>query len=1375
VTYHKRIGFLIALLLLAIPLTASHGLSAPSTDTNLAPAATTAQGAWQRVWRGDGVVNALVGLDAQTIIGVGSSGMIINSSNGGDTWHYQSPVPTADLYDLAIQGGSMWAVGDTGLVIGSQDGGASWRQQAIGSANRLVGVSFSNSSNGWVVGDGGEIWQTTDGGATWAPQTSGVNSALLAVAAADDGLHGFAAGANGVLLKTADGGATWTPITGLIPTSTQLQDIALAGSHVWAVGSDGRLYHSSDTGDTWAVLANIGVALDEIEFAPGQDQIGWVAGPDGRVGHTSDGGVTWKLSSASPGWDLSALGAGDNEHVWAAGSVIAKNDGNWSGPTQMPSWFMWRTRDGNKWEHVIGGHYPRFFSIKAASDQVAYAVGDHVVALKTTDGGNTWREIAQEFRDNPDIAVAADTLGSWLMAIDCAPDNPDDCTAVGRGGLMVHTLDGGATWRREFAPGYSGFLYDVNRTTDNKGIATGTHHYFYTTNNRFWSESQPVIRTTGVDLDMINENVGVVAILKTSAGPRYTLDGGQTWGHRPPLSDYAGWFLHAIDAYDVDANGALDNVWYAGCYRPGSWHHEDADYPCVEAGILHSQDGGFTWEDYRFTGVNSLIYSIQMVDESTGWAVGRDGFLAATEDGATWTVLDVPAAGDLWSVNAWDRTLVYAAGDGQTILRFAKPDRRFVADPQGVTSIDGDLSEWTSTFQRSVNASDADTISGETPDLADLNADVRVRWDDNALYFGLHIDDSDVLTQTGQLDQVGVAIDGLQDGLIGADDVSMLFGADGSLLVGGQPAPAGWQWAVQTHATGYDIEARIPATAVGANFEHLRKLGINIALYDRDTATAPAAQQNDVDTDLIWAGSSLDADPATFGELALFQFDRQQPTLPAQSVGPRTLDGDVSEWAGQPAVSLTAASADSVQGQPVADDADLSATWRWGWWSDTLLLAVSVQDNAVGSGDAVLLSFDPSADQRPGSDDFSVSISADGLVQSLGGPTTGIVAAGQHSATGYDLEIAIPAALFGGELHAHQQLRFNFGLQDDDDNDGQPERYLNWQGASVTGVQADFGTLDLQPLTMLLKAGDGQTIVQDTLLDEWNPARNYGTLGHLWIHSSGARNSLIRFDLSALPADAKITQATLRLNVYEDQTAPLQTHLYRMLQAWEERQATWQQATSGQAWDAPGALGAGDRAATSSADVPLAAVGDFTEWNVTADVQDFATGNAANYGWQITGDASANQLYKLVSSDWNEPERLPELSLEYTLPGGTVPTPTHAYRYPDRHAHGHRHAYIHPPPHIHTHANGDTFSHAHGDGHAHGYGDPYAHTGLAVDAADHTVLTSPILPVPRASHHLARPVFFSPLPLPDSMYFRCSHSFLLPRLSRISVRRAKIL
>ncbi|MCS7039269.1 MAG: hypothetical protein NZP34_06675, partial [Caldilineales bacterium] len=84
-------------------------------------------------------------------------------------------------------------------------------------------------------------------------------------------------------------------------------------------------------------------------------------------------------------------------------------------------------------------------------------------------------------------------------------------------------------------------------------------------------------------------------------------------------------------------------------------------------------------------------------------------------------------------------------------------------------------------------------------------------------------------------------------------------------------------------------------------------------------------------------------------------------------------------------------------------------------------------------------------------------------------------------------------------------------------------------------------------------------------------------------------------------------------------------------------------------------------AATASAEAILTPEGTFTSWDVTADVQGFANGSFPNYGWLITGQATANLLYKLASSEWlDPPSALPEMVIEYLLAPGVVPTPTPA-------------------------------------------------------------------------------------------------------------------
>ena len=439
---------------------------------------------------------------------------------------------------------------------------------------------------------------------------------------------------------------------------------------------------------------------------------------------------------------------------WAGGSVVASNDGNWGGPANPQSWFIWRTTDGNAWQHVIGGHYPRFFDVVAASEEVAYVVGDHVVGLKTTDGGRTWRELYQEFRTDPATIATADHYGAWLMGIACAPGSESDCHAVGRSGLILHTSDGGETWQRQLAPGYGSYLYDVERTGAATGLTTGTWHYFRTGNNgASWVDAaNNGGNNAGVDLAMISPNTGAMAVLKPFM--RFTWDGGANWGSRLLPGDYASWFFDAADAYDANDDGSLDKVWLAGCARePGVWVHEA---PCLSGAVLRSGDGGITWADTVLPDTIPNILALDMLDDTTGWAVGDDGALAVTGDGGvTWTQIDVPADGHLHGVSAYDENQVYAVGEENVVLlRTASTAPAVSAPAQQHTSTDGDLSDWTEAAAVTIDADLANTVVGIPPDPADLSARLRLRWWEGRLFLGIEV--SDDVVAAG--DRVAIAI-----------------------------------------------------------------------------------------------------------------------------------------------------------------------------------------------------------------------------------------------------------------------------------------------------------------------------------------------------------------------------------------------------------------------------------------------------------------------------------------------------------------------------------------------------------------------------------------------------------------------------------------
>jgi len=1219
----------------------------------LSPQSPAAEGSWDRVWQVGGTLYAMHGINAETVMGVGSDGMIINSIDGGVNWHYQSPFPNSDLYDFSMAGGRTWAVGQEGIIIGTKDGGTSWQQFPSGLSTHLNGVHFLNGSEGWIVGDGGVILQSADGGESWTVQTSGVSTALYAVSMFDDGIHGIVVGDDGVVLTTADAGANWTSVNSGAPGYAILKDVAVVGSEAWFVGSDGHVYYSADMGATWEIRSTPGFSMDEIAFAPEQNLVSWVAGPAGRFARSDDGwdSYAWRSGSGDPDYHLHAVGAGDTETAWVGGSVLVENLGNWdSSQPSRQAWFVWGTQGQDKWQAFISGLYPWLFSVSAADEQTAYATGHDMYMLKTSDGGYSWHEIYSELSDFFGIGYDGTSRGDILQAVSCAPDNVEDCHAVGRQATNIHSTDGGVTWTGEAIPGQGTTLYDVIMDSTESGINVGRWQNFYTENGTTWKGSNDNLnrRVTHIDLDMISDSHGVAATTKPYLG--WTQNGAFSWKSTNWINEFNSYFIAGVDSIDVNADGLIDNVWMTGCAQTGGWSHGDK---CLGGMVLMNPDlmaDDQNWQELLNDPEVPLLQKIEMVDEQAGWVVGYEGAVLFTEDsGDTWTRQEVPTENNLYGLDVYNRSLAYTVGLEGVILRYAQPDRRLVAGAQWVNSVDGDLGEWSGDYLRSINGEDADLIQGEIPTREDLNADVRLRWDDHYLYLGIHVDDDVVVVDPGQPDRFGIALDGLQDGAGGADDQTLIFGADGSLSVNG--AATGWSYVVQVNADSYDIEAAIPTDALADDFQHLRKMGVNIALYDIDEVGAG------YETELVWAGESLDGDPTTFGELTLFQWDRQQPKLEAVSVGPIDIDGDLSDWTADSTYAMNGASADSVQGALPADDADLSSTLRMRWWNDYLFFGFEVADDVMAEGDLIQVNFDISGDSRPSDTDHELLLWPDGRVTDNGGEPVGVVSAGQVVAGGYNLEVAIPASMFGGLLEAHREIRFNYGLHDDDNDDSQPERYMNWQGASVGGIQADFGSVELMPVTLLTKADRNDVRIRDTNLDAWNPDTNWGNHGNLWLRPGGAQLSLYRFDFAELPTGANVNIAWMGFWTFDDKDQRgFVAKVYRLLKDWSELGSTWNQAANGQPWEVPGALGASDVAAEMSAEATLSPTD--TWFDVTEDVRGFLSGAFENFGWRMSVDDGPSLQFQLASSENLDPDLLPEFYFEYTLPSGQVATPT---------------------------------------------------------------------------------------------------------------------
>ena len=152
---------------------------------------------------------------------------------------------------------------------------------------------------------------------------------------------------------------------------------------------------------------------------------------------------------------------------------------------------------------------------------------------------------------------------------------------VGYGGHIRHTSDGGDTWEMQ-SSGTSYTLWGVCFTDALTGWAVGGREPDFTPGSRLI---------------------------------KYTSDGGATWTTQ--FGDFDAPVLKS-----VSFGNALRGVAVGG------------------NSILFTADGGANWNEASHSGVYQME-SVQMVDASTGFAVGRSGEILRTDDGgASWAYLD---------------------------------------------------------------------------------------------------------------------------------------------------------------------------------------------------------------------------------------------------------------------------------------------------------------------------------------------------------------------------------------------------------------------------------------------------------------------------------------------------------------------------------------------------------------------------------------------------------------------------------------------------------------------------------------------------------------------------------------------------------------
>ena len=188
-----------------------------------------------------------------------------------------------------------WIVGDDGMILYSSNSGETWQQQICPIKEKLIAVDFLDNSTGWILSQN-HILKTTDGGNFWEVKYS---DSLWTWPFGDikffNSKLGFAVCIRGPLLygaifKTIDGGETWQNITHQnFPYLTHVSIVY--ENNIWICGGlVYSIYSSNDSGLTWTLNQSAPPGLFRtIQFL--DKYTGWLSG--NGFYRTIDGGETW--------------------------------------------------------------------------------------------------------------------------------------------------------------------------------------------------------------------------------------------------------------------------------------------------------------------------------------------------------------------------------------------------------------------------------------------------------------------------------------------------------------------------------------------------------------------------------------------------------------------------------------------------------------------------------------------------------------------------------------------------------------------------------------------------------------------------------------------------------------------------------------------------------------------------------------------------------------------------------------------------------------------------------------------------------------------------------------------------------------------------
>jgi photosystem II stability/assembly factor-like uncharacterized protein len=521
-------------------------------------------------------------------------------------------------------------------------------QQPIPQGYNLNDLSFIDAQTGWAVGDCGTLLHTANGGQNWTVMSGAPDIDLYAVDFVD-AEHGWIL-ADTLILRTANGGQTWS--WNSVGTGFGWwAEVKFVDTQNGFIGNLDHIFRTTNGGAQWIQCPVSPPELDGWNGMCFSDaRHGWAASSGGDIQYTSDGGLTWSQGGTVRDI-IFTINFADSLHGWAAGTGISStNDG------------------GQTWTRQASSFGLRSAFVDPQNGWLLSTPG----TLHTSNGGATWA--MQPFNDL--YVPPQTTFFTSIEAIDV-----NHAWAVGYGGLIYATNDGGTTWNAQTHIRWETFS-DLDMVDARNGWICGVYTEGETTwgrlirtydGGRNWVTLTSLHSIIPSRLQFNDELTGwIIANDNSGITPDWkfmrTANGGFSWDYRTPphqadntvLLDFSmadaqnGWIAGQISQIDTSwgiiwrtVNGGVSwDVQLTSGYRFNRIVSSDFNHAwaLTDDAVWATNDGGNIWNTQTLPGITAPR-DIQFLDNFVGWALGGSTvrqasiLLNTTDGGGTWSTV----------------------------------------------------------------------------------------------------------------------------------------------------------------------------------------------------------------------------------------------------------------------------------------------------------------------------------------------------------------------------------------------------------------------------------------------------------------------------------------------------------------------------------------------------------------------------------------------------------------------------------------------------------------------------------------------------------------------------------------------------------------